>query len=336
MPSVDHPKATWTQKWKRLAASPSTHRILVTALAGYAVVGLFALVYRIVRSSWPDQTQATSITIAALAAAPLALALIWDRLGEFKAFGLELTLITSSPQMESEVVEIVGGETTQSQVFSDSLQEIAKKITQVFAQPEQELLELNLRDGDYWLSTRLFLVAALTEDYSRLSRLVFVERGCERIFVGMAVPGDVRRALAKEWPNLELAYQEIKHKPPADPSRSDPEPSRIVLDWIIHLFKVDGQSVSDSDPRLSVKVDTASLNRWLGNVGMRLTTESADWDGITRPHLVRSLLVEFDSAYVALLRQRRLDRVVHRPDLALRVARQALGLPASTSKPETS
>jgi hypothetical protein len=307
----------------------------VRALAGYAVVGLFALVYRIVRSSWPDQTQAVSVTIAALAAAPLALALIWDRLGGFKALGLELTL-SASPRMEIEVVEVVGGETIQSQVFSDSLPKIAEKITQVFAQPNQELLELNLRDGKYWLSARMFLVAALAEDYSRIRQLVFVERECERIFVGMAAPGDVRRALAKEWPNLELSYQEIKHDPSAVPSPSDSEASRIVVAWITHLFNTDDQPVSDSDPKLSVKVDTASLNRWLGKMGMRLTTESADWDGITRPYLVRSLLVEFDSPYVALLRQRRLDRVVHRPDLALRVAREALGLQANTSGPETS
>ena len=34
----------------------------------------------------------------------------------------------------------------------------------------------------------MFLVAALAEDYSQIRRLVFVELGDERIFVGVASP----------------------------------------------------------------------------------------------------------------------------------------------------
>lgn len=315
---------------KRLARSLAASRILPVALAGYAVIGLFALVYGIVRWFWPGQTQAASIIIAALAAAPLALALLWDRLEGFKAFGLELTLIPSSVRMEPEVVEVVGEITEQQTPDIDSLTGIAEKITQAIARPEQELLELNLRDGNYWWSTRMFLVAALAEDYSRIRRLVFVERGDERAFVGMASPGDVRRALATEWPILELSYQEIKNNPPPVPSPSASEPSKIVVGWNQHQFKSNNQRMSEDDPKLRVKVDTASLNKWLGKMGMRLTTESAEWRGITRPYFVQYLLVEFDSPYVALLLHRRLDRVVNRHDLALRMATRALGLPDST------
>src|SRR5574341_961281 len=114
----------------------------------------------IVRWGWPDLTQAFSVTIAALAAAPLALALLWNRLGGFKAFGFEIMLTPPSARMEPEVAEAVG-EITGDQAFnSSSLQYIVGRITQVIARPEQEVLELNLYDGKYWWSTRLFLLAA--------------------------------------------------------------------------------------------------------------------------------------------------------------------------------
>ena len=335
MASVEHLKLMWTKKAKQLAWSLAVSPKVPVVLAGYAVIGLFALVYVIVRSSWPEQTQAASLIIAALAAAPLALALLWDRLGGVKVLGLELTLIPSSIRIEPEVVKVVAEITEHQSLDIDSLTALAEKITQAIARPEQELLELNLRDGNYWWSTRLFLAAALAEDYSQIRRLVFVELGDERIFVGMASPGDVRRALANEWPTLELSYQKIRNNPPSVPSPSASEPSKIVVGWDMHQFELNNECMREDDLKLRVKVDTASLNSWLGKMGMRLTTESAEWQGITRPYLVQYILTEFDSPYVALLRHRRLDRVVNRHDLALKVAMRALGRPDSSLRSET-
>ncbi|HEY3011677.1 MAG TPA: hypothetical protein VGJ36_02935 [Gemmatimonadales bacterium] len=85
----------------------------------------------------------------------------------------------------------------------------------------------------------------------------------------------------------------------------------------------DGAFLTELD--LVVKVDRDSLHRWLFEIRRPLTTDSVDWQGITNSYLIRSLLFEFDSPYVALLRHGRLDRVVNRLDLALRVARRAMG-----------
>jgi hypothetical protein len=305
---------------RRARSRGAARRILVVATAGYAVVGVFALVYGVVRSGWPDLTQVSSVTIAALAAAPLALALLWDRLGGFKAFGFEVTLTAAPARMDIEVI----GALTERQYFSED-EAIVERITQAIARPEQELLELNLRDGNYWWSTRLFLLAALAEDYSRIQQLVFVERGGERGFVGMAVPGDIRRALAMVWPTLELSYQTIKKQPPP-PKPSQPGasiPSRIVFgfaDW--NTFERGGKHVREED--LVVKVNATLLHDWLLAIGRPLTVDSVDWPGRSDPYLVRSLLFEFDAPYVALLRHRRLDRVVNRFDLAVRVARNTM------------
>lgn len=305
----------------RLAWRRTAGRMLLVALAGYAVVGLFVLSYGIVRWGWPNQTEASPAIIAALVAAPVALALLWDRLGGFKAFGFEVTLTTPSPQ-KIEVADVVGVFAGDPNVMTpDDLQAI-QEVVQATIQAGQELLELNLRDGNYWWSTRLFLLAALAEDYSQVQQLVFVEREAERIFVGMASPGDVRQALAKRWPTLELSYQEIKTQPRPESDAS--EPSGIILGWEAATFKSEGnQAAYERD--LRVKVNARLLREWLSEKGRPLTTDSLVWQGMTDPYLVRSLLFQFDSPYIALLRRGRLDRVVNRLDLALQVAFQAFG-----------
>lgn len=293
-------------------------RTLLIAAAGYAVVGLFALVYLLVRSGWLHVTQPSAVTIAALAVAPLALALLWDRLSAVKAFGVEISLTSASIRMDTEVIGALANEPHYS-----TDQAMVEAINQAIVQPEQELLNVNLRDGRYWWSTRLFLLAALAEDYSRVQQLVFMEQGGARIFVGMAPPSDIRRALARQWPTLEQSYQEIKSNPPDPPDWPDASLiARIVYGWTPHGFYRDSAAVSEEE--LKEKVNPSSLHKWLLAMGKRLTTESVDWHGISRPYIVRSLLFEFDSPYVALLRHRQLDRVVNRLDLALRVARRAL------------
>lgn len=127
MASVEHLKIMWTQKTKQLAWSLAVSSKVPVVLAGYAVIGLFALVYGIVRWSWPEQAQAASLIIAALAAAPLALALLWDRLGGVKVLGLELTLIPSSTRIEPEVVKVVAEITEQQSLDIDSLTALAEK-----------------------------------------------------------------------------------------------------------------------------------------------------------------------------------------------------------------
>jgi hypothetical protein len=82
--------------------------------------------------------------------------------------------------------EVIGALANEPHYSTD--QAMVEAINQAIVQPEQELLNVNLRDGRYWWSTRLFLLAALAEDYSRVQQLVFMEQGGARIFVGMAPP----------------------------------------------------------------------------------------------------------------------------------------------------
>jgi hypothetical protein len=298
----------------------SLPRGLLIAMAGYAVVVVFGLAYVITRSRWPDLDQTRAAIAAVLVAAPLALAFVWDRIASFKVFGFELALTSASMRTEMQVV----GAITEQQYFSGK-EALVEQITQAIVRPQQELLELNLQGGNYWWSTRLYLVAALADDFSQIQHLVFTEGGAAEAFVGMATPGNVRKALAREWPTLEISYQTIKAEPPSSlsPRRAGTtEQSRLIEGFVAHTFKHDGRDASETN--IQVRVDAAKLHDWLNAIGRRLSVDSVDWSGVVGPELVRSLLFQFDGPYVALLRQGRLDRVVNRLDVAIGVGRRAL------------
>lgn len=75
----------------------------------------------------------------------------------------------------------------------------------LIAAPGSQLLELDLRDSEYWWPTRLFLLSALLTDYTDVCRLVFVQ-GASRQYVGMADPAAVRRRVETTIPGLDSAY----------------------------------------------------------------------------------------------------------------------------------
>jgi hypothetical protein len=71
-------------------------------------------------------------------------------------------------------------------------------------------VEVNLRTTPYWWSTRLYLLAALAQEYTEIERLVFVEQDAARVFVGIAAPAAVRRALARRFPDYETVFRAIQ------------------------------------------------------------------------------------------------------------------------------
>lgn len=86
--------------------------------------------------------------------------------------------------------------------------DIVGSIRRAAADPLTRLIHVDLGDGREWWHTRLYLVAALAEDYARIEALVFhANRGGERhCFVGTARPAAARLALAAVTPDLQVAY----------------------------------------------------------------------------------------------------------------------------------
>jgi hypothetical protein len=287
------------------------------ALGAYLVVGLFAAAYGIIKLIWPHTSSTFAVASAVLLAAPVALGLLWPRLGGFKAFGFEVTLSQVTVRTNPELVSAI----TAQQYFS-GLGHLIDQLKNTIARPETEVIEVDLRDGSYWWPTRLYLLATLVDEFSTIATLVFVDGGPERRFVGMADPSAVRRALATNFPVLEAVYRgtiaSVAQQPRSVPDRI----VEIVNGWPLQYPGVAGATNAPTEMELP-RVSRILLNEWLEKAGKHLIRDSVSWSGITDPALYRSLVLDYRSRYVALLRDGRLDRLVNRLQLAVQLVETA-------------
>ena len=278
----------------------------------YLVVAIFGLTFLFVKSQWSTLENVTVIVIAVLVAAPLGIALLWPRLSGVKAFGVEVSLTASSVQTNAELV----GAITEHQYYSGS-EHIIEQMRKVIVSGDTEILEINLRDGDYWWSTRLYLLAALVTDYSNVQAFTFVERGVERTFLGIVRPASLQKALAKAFPALPTIYSQVTAQALANPN-PDQRMTQMVTAWAANLF--DGKM----EDEFGGKVSPQRLADWLNGAGQQMLTDSIEWSGVSDSDLVREIVFGYRGSHVALLRNGRLDRIVSRFALVNRIAEQAL------------
>jgi hypothetical protein len=128
-------------------------------------------------------------------------------------------------------------------------------------------LPLELHPPGWW-STRLYLMAALTERLTDVRQFVFTEGGR---FAGMASPASVRQALCAEFPQL-AAFQSAMDEPGVPPPAQagddiDAETRRWAGQW---QAKVPGEAGLKRDVRRSL------LKRWLGERLITRCLEVAD------------------------------------------------------------
>jgi hypothetical protein len=279
---------------------------LRVAAAAYAVLALFGLAYLVVSVSWGGLSSGTTAVVAGLIVAPLALGLIWPRLTGFKAFGIEVSLTQVTVQLDTKLAAAI-----MSPALGSGEPHLVKQ-TVAILQPGIELLEVDLRDGSSWWSTRLYLLAALAQDMSNVRAFVFVSG---RRFVGMTMPAVIRRALATETPELETTYFDVARPAPMAPATSRVE--QIVYAWTARSF---GPQATVPERDFASRISPGALSAALATIGRRLDTDSVDWPGYAAPQIVRALIRDFDGEYVALLRSGSLDRIVNRHALAVKIA----------------
>jgi len=183
---------------------------------------------------------------------------------------------------------------------------------------ETEIVELDLKNGDYWWSTRLYLLAALADDDSPIRAFAFVDQGIERRFVGICRPA-VRKALANAYPVLAKAYFDITTDPNVMNVPLAERVRFIVKNWVGHPF-----GGGQNELNVMEKVSKQRLADWLSRANEELLTDSIDWPGVSDSSLLRQIVRDYKSDYVALLRGGRLDRIVDRRALAMRIAQETL------------
>lgn len=181
---------------------------------------------------------------------------------------------------------------------------------------QARLLRLNLRENDYWWSTRIYLVAALAVDYTKVEQIVFVRGHEERFWVGMVDPSTARDRLAEKFPQYERYYRDARNSAatagdvsaPLDP---DTEITTILMNW-------PGKFGWNEDQAKQI-VTSDLLRQWLG----------ADLDTDALPHgpltpLLRYQVNVRSHRYTALTTDGRLIAVVDKSELAARTTEAIL------------
>ena len=191
-------------------------------------------------------------------------------------------------------------------------------------------VQVNLGSGTTWWSTRLYLLAALADDYTQVPYLVFVsDVGDHRpAFVGLATPRATRRAMARLHPQLERVYRTtqaqgvLNRLNVANPLPADED---LEIDMLVGTFAT--QAFPPPGPEVELKqwVTPALLVRELGTSLFRQAIELGE-DDLSAPQLVRRIL-DVPVAIVPLTRHGQLQRLVDRCAFATELARDALVQP---------
>lgn len=289
---------------------------VLVVVAGYVLVAIFILTFWIVKSISPELPLWAVFTLASITAAPPTLALVWERLVSVKVFGVEVLLSQATVPIEGKVSEALSSR----QYFSGD-QAIINQIQTTIVKPEIELIEINLHEQPYWWSTRLYLLSALLGDYSQVRKLVFVEGGEKRTYVGMVQPSILRESLSKEFPVFERKYNELRRRA-ADIATLAEQVGVIVNQWSQASFKTGRRLVSEKDRMCFVT--PALLSKWLAKSNFTLDTDYIEWSADPDSSLLANMVVRQRTEYVPLVKEGGLERVVNRFALATRIAEKSL------------
>jgi len=307
------PKPSW-QSRARIAA------------AGYAVLAIASIAYFGLGKLPMELNHTHRLIISAVAVAPLLLALLWEHLKGFKVGEVEITLNEVAPAVDVELAsamqDLKGSETPA----------LVQAICAAADRADLILVEVNLRSAPYWWSTRLFLLAAMAEEYTRIERLIFVEGDAARRYVGMAAPSGVRKALGKRFPDYDRVLREVLRNVRSYPSSSAQEVQNIGFQWPSALFnpvpELGGAPMppntvpTKQEREIRELVTSASLSAWIKS---ELETESREWDGAPASHSLYARILTCKGDYVPLLHRDRLEMVVNRKELAVKLASVGLG-----------
>ena len=173
---------------------------------------------------------------------------------------------------------------------------------------EVPFIEIQLGPVPWW-NTRLFLVAALAQEFDRPLGITFVND--KKQFVCMASPSEIRHRLALRWPKLEKAYALfLKHVP-------TPEALADVL-W--HYPECVSQALKANEQEARHVLSIQDLEYELGIARNAEVVDPSD----KSPRFLQREILGRQTPYVALVRDGQLEGLVDRGLLAQRVAQAAL------------
>jgi hypothetical protein len=152
--------------------------------------------------------------------------------------------------------------TGQADTVDTTIDTITAMITEARDQPA---LPLELRPPGWW-STRLYLMAALTERLTDVRQLVFTQAGR---FAGMASPASVRQQLCAGFRELAAFHVEMEQEDTAAAPAPLDDVARETQRWAARWQ----QRMRPREAGLKVDVRRSLLERWLGE---RLVTRCVE------------------------------------------------------------
>jgi hypothetical protein len=296
---VKQPQPSWFRglpTWFRKL--PRRTRI---AAAGYAAVGVFSLAFGVARTVGASTTSA--LVVGGLATAPLILAFIGDRITGIKAFSVEISLSEVKAHIFDEG-DFSGAVMESAEMGGSPLPALLTGF-QSLMQSHSKLLRINLRDDKYWWSTRIFLVAALADDYTDAEALIFVRSGEKDIFVGIAPTRAVRSRLADRFTEYESAYRKLRSDSAPPAYDNNQQVANVLNNW--------SNTLQPSETAIKITVSSSDLKEWLDG---ELDTEELPSGPLTP--LLRYRINCRTWRYSALTDHSQLKDVVDRNECAIR------------------
>jgi hypothetical protein len=174
--------------------------------------------------------------------------------------------------------------------------------------PELRVLTVDLRDGNYWWSTRLFFLAAVAGELAGTRLLIFTENG-ER-YLGAATTATVRDRLANMSTPLRQFLDQCRQQAVTALDLARALDQRASL-WNSTVH----QAIEDAERSF---VTPRDLRRWLGD---DLLENSVTQEGdVVSNELLRSI-VDWPHPYVPITEGGNLRKVVARASVADNLAR---------------
>jgi len=173
---------------------------------------------------------------------------------------------------------------------------------------DSPLLKIDLRDGMYWWSTRLYALATLADEYTAVEWLLFLDHGTD--YVGMIRPGDLRRALALSQPELEEHYRQA-HVPPLHPGMDGAQRATQVLNALVDRFA----ARPGGEKGLRFLVDSAWITQNVRSISGVKVERSGPFDPLATYQLLQAT-----TPFVPITKGKALLKVIDRVGVATAIA----------------
>ena len=220
------------------------------------------------------------------------------------AAAVHLSEVNAKTQALSNEISSASCLTMDSSEVPEIITNIRRAVTEDI---KADVIKVNLGTGKSWWSTRLHLLSALCADYTEVRQILFEAEGYR--FLGMCTPSQARRALAREFPNVEEAYRESLPSPQNVSFNTIDEVRYVVDEFSSAMDRLGGE------PEVMRWVEPHVIENWPG-----VSKESVDLPGGVVTKSLLDSVVRRSTPFVVLVRDRIVQQVVDRAALATRMA----------------